>query len=95
MAEFLRIDEALLATAAESSTPVSRRTLKPAEIDRRVRAIPLSEKDKALADYIAGKPSGLHRMQDAVLGATPSGSGESGAARRAAGEIIRAAGLSL
>jgi hypothetical protein len=95
MAEFLRIDEALLATAAEHSPPPAPRTLKRADIDRRVRDLPLKEKDKALADYIAGKSSALQRLQDAVLGSTTSGSGGSGAPRRTAGELIRAAGLSL
>jgi hypothetical protein len=95
MAEFLRIDEALLATAAEQSPPVTRRTLKRADIDRRVHELPLKEKEKALADYIAGKPSSLQRLQDAVLGSTTCDSGERGAPRRTAGELIRAAGLSL
>lgn len=95
MAEFLRIDEALLATAAEHSPPVTRRTLKRADIDRRVHELPLREKEKALADYIAGKPSALQRLQDAVLGSTTSGLGGGGAPRRAAGQIARAAGLSL
>lgn len=95
MAEFLRIDEALLATAAEQSPPVTRRTLKRADIDRRVHDLPLREKEKALADYIAGKPSALQRVQDAVLGSTISGSGGGDAPRRTATEIIRAAGLSL
>ena len=95
MAEFLRIDEALLATAAEHSPPVTRRMLKRADIDRRVHELPLKEKEKALADYIAGKPSALQRLQGAVLGPTTSGSGGGGAPRRTAGEIIRAAGLSL
>jgi hypothetical protein len=95
MAEFLRIDEALLATAAEHSPPVTRRTCKRADIDRRVHDLPLKEKEKALADYIAGKPSALLRLQDAVLGSTTCGSGGSGAPRRTAGQITRAAGLSL
>jgi hypothetical protein len=95
MAEFLRIDEALLATAAEQSPPVTHRTLKRADIDRRVHQLPLIDKEKALADYIAGKPSALQRLQDAVLGSTTSGSGGGGAARRTAGALVRAAGLSL
>jgi len=95
MAEFLRIDEALLATAAEHSPRVPRRTLKPTEIGRRVRLIPLEEKDKALADYIAGKSSALQRLQDAVLGSKTSVSGGGGKPRRTAGQITRAAGLSL
>jgi hypothetical protein len=95
MAEFLRIDEALLATAAVHSPPVIRRTLKRADLDRRVHELPLKEKEKALADYIAGKPSALQRLQDAVLGSTTSGSGGGSAPRRTAGELIRAAGLSL
>jgi hypothetical protein len=95
MAEFLRIDEALLTTAAEHSPQVTRRTLKRADIDRRVRDLPLKEKEKALADYIAGKPAALQRLQDAVLGPTTSDSGGSGAPRRTAEEIIRAAGLTL
>jgi len=93
MAEFLRIDEALLATAAEHSPPVARRTLKRAEIDRRVHELPLKEKEKALADYIAGKPSALQRLQDAVLGSTRSDSVGAGARRRTAEQLIRAAGL--
>jgi len=68
MAEFLRIDEALLTTAAERSPQVTRRTLERADFDRRVRDLTLKEKEKALADYIAGKPAALQRLQDAVLG---------------------------
>ena len=68
MAELLRIDEALLATAAEHSPQVTRRTLERVDIDRHVRCLPLKEKEKALADFIAGKPAALQRMQDAVLG---------------------------
>ena len=95
MAEFLRIDEALLATAAEHSPPVTRRTYKRADINRRVHDLPLKEKEKALADYIAGKPSALLRLQDAVLGSTTSRSGGGGAPRRTPESLIRAAGLSL
>ena len=95
MAEFLRIDEALLTTAAEHSPPVTPRTLKRADIDRRVHELPLKEKEKALADYVAGKPSALQRLQDAVLGSTTSESGGGGAPRRTVEELIRAAGLSL
>lgn len=95
MAEFLRIDEALLATAAEHSPAVIPHRLKRADIHRRVRDLPLKDKDKALADYIAGKPSALQRLQDAVLGATASGLGGGGAPRRTAESLVRAAGLSL
>lgn len=95
MAEFLRIDEALLATAAEQSAPVTRRTLNRADIDRRVRDLPLKEKEKILADYIAGKPAALQRMQHAVLGPTTSDPEGSGAPRRTAGALMRAAGLTL
>lgn len=95
MAEFLRIDEARLATAAEHSPPVTRRTLKRADIDRRVHQLPLIDKEKALADYIAGKPATLQRLQDAVLESTTSGSGGGGTPRRTVGALIRAAGLSL
>ncbi len=95
MAEFLRIDEALLATAAEHSPPVTRRTYNRADIDRRVHDLPLKEKEKALADYIVGKPSALLRLQDAVLGSTTSRSGGGGAPRRTPESLIRAAGLSL
>ena len=95
MAEFLRIDEALLATAAEQSAPVTCRTLKRADIDRRVHDLPLKEKEKALADFIAGKPAALQRMQDAVLGPTTSESVGTGAPRRTAEQFIRAAGLSV
>jgi hypothetical protein len=63
--------------------------------DRRVHELPLKEKEKALADYIVGKPSALQRLQDAVLGSTTSGSGGGGAPRRTVGALIRAAGLSL
>ena len=94
-AEFLRIDEALLTTAAEHSPPLTRRTLKRADIDRRVHELPLKEKEKALADYIAGKPSALQRLQDAVLGSTTSDSVGAGAPRRTAEQLIRAAGLSV
>lgn len=95
MAEFLRIDEVLLTTAAEHSPPVTGRTLKRADIDRRVHDLPLKEKEKALGDYIAGKPAALQRLQDAVLGPTTPDSGGSGAPRRTAGGLIRAAGLTL
>jgi hypothetical protein len=94
MAEFLRIDEALLATAAEQSPPATRHALRRSDIDRRVHELPLKEKEKALADYIAGKPSALQRLQDAVLESTTSGSGGDGAPRRTAGKLIRAAKLS-
>ena len=95
MAEFLRIDEALLAIAAEHSPPATRRVLKRSDIDRRVHELPLRVKEKALADCIAGKPSALQRLQDAVLEPTPSGSVSGGAPRRTAEQIIRAAGLSV
>jgi hypothetical protein len=95
MAEFLRIDEALLATAAEHSRPVTRRTLKRADIARRVHDLPRKEKEKALSDYIAGKPAALERLQDAVLGPTTSDPEGSGAPRRTAGALMRAAGLTL
>ena len=93
MAEFLRIDESLLATAAEHSPPATRRTLKRADIDRRVHDLPLKAKEKVLSDYIAGKPAALQRLQDAVLGPATSDSEESGAPRRTAGALMRAAGL--
>ena len=73
----------------------TRRRLKRADIDRRVHELPLKEKEKALSDYIAGKASTLQRLQDAVLGSTTSGSGGSGAPRRTAGALMRAAGLTL
>lgn len=95
MSEFLRIDEALLATAAEHSPPATHHTLKRSDIDRRVRELPVKVKEKALADYIAGKPSALQRLRDAVVEPTAAGSVGGGAPRRTAEQLIRAAGLSV
>jgi hypothetical protein len=95
MTEFLRIDEALLATAAEHSPSATRRTLKRSDIDQRVHELPLRVKEKALADYIAGKPSALQRVLDAVLEPATSDSVGAGAPRRTAEQLIRAAGLSV
>ncbi|MBM4321898.1 MAG: hypothetical protein FJ125_18670, partial [Deltaproteobacteria bacterium] len=92
--EFLRIDEDLLAVAAESSPPLEERTPNLPEIRQWVAALPAGEKDDLLARLIGGEDSALASLLlRRFLEARDRRSGREAdqAQRRSVGELLGAA----
>ena len=90
LADFLRLDQDLLAAAAEASAPLTAKAEpSTAELTRWVAGLPTAEKDAALVRLLGGEDAGLRaellrRFHGPVAGAAPSPG-------RTVGELLAAA----
>lgn len=87
LADFLRLDDELLATAAQASTPIESHTRDQGEVADWVVRLTAAEKDQLLARVVLGEPARvrmelLRRFRDDTAPATPPPS------RRTVGELL-------